>query len=210
MKTWAAVAAFLIVPLAASGCSSGDADAGPAAATVTVTETASAEPPPAEAELEPLVLNMDEAPGSVCFSPAVPRDLAWFDVTWKANTDLDEFSFELIDPVGVKQVGGGLIVPPINFGGRIDFGGASSWDQRAKVLDDKVLFWSQRDAVWSWVPIEGQSGLLVLHLRLDDKVLEQPGGGGFDGVEATYRTADGETGTVRAEVRNAYRIGKRC
>lgn len=210
MKTWAAMAVFLIVPLAASGCSSGDADAEPAAATVTVTETASAEPAPAEAELEPLVLSIGGPPGSTCFTPSAARDLAWFDVTWKANTDLDSFSFELIDPVGVKQVGDGMIVPPVNFGGRIDFGGASSWDKRAEVLDDKFLFWSQRAPVWEWVPIEGQSGLLVLHLRLDEAVLEQPGGGGFDGVVATYRTEDGTTGTVRAEAPNAYQLRNRC
>lgn len=212
MKTWAAMAAFLTVPLVASGCSSGDADPEPAAATVTVTETVSAEPgePEESDELEPLVLNIDAGAGRTCFTPQTPRDMAWFDVTWKANEDLESFSFKLIDPVGVKLAGGGVIVPPVNFGGRIDFGGTASWESRATVLDSRMVSWTQRSPIWSWTPIEGQTGLLVLHLRLDDAILDQPGGGGFDGVTARYRTDDGETGTVTADARNAYQYRKRC
>lgn len=196
MKTWAAVAAFLTLPLAAcsSEGSEPSADApAPATTTVTVTETASAEPDPLEVTLD--------SGGSICYSSGSVPDIAWFDVTWKANVPLDSLRFELIDPVNVRQVGPAVTVPPTNFGGRIDFGGATAWDDRAEVLDDKFVSWVQRGPLWTWSPIDGESGLLVLHLRMK-------GTGGFGGVTAEYRTGEGETGSVTAPA--TYTFRPRC
>lgn len=194
---------------ALAGCSSDDGgSADPPVTTSTASPTASVEPvdaPSQPAEPAPLELSMDTT-GTVCFDRTATPDLAWFDLTWKANTDLDSFHFKLVDAVGVKKVGSDLTVPPMNFGGRIDFGGASTWAGHAKALDNKFLFWSQRDQVVFTAPMKDQTGLLVMHLRFDPAT--DPAS--FDGVTARYRTADGDIGTVTAKGRNLYQVREHC
>ncbi|GAA4378054.1 hypothetical protein [Nocardioides caricicola] len=203
MNMRTAVAALTIAVLA--GCSSDDGgSSAPPAPTPTASVQRVDSPSQPPAEPAPLDLHLDTG-GTICFDRAATPDLAWFDVTWKANTDLDSFRFKLVNPVGVTKVGGDINVPPMNFGGQIPFGGAATWADRAKVLDDKFLFWSQRGPVAFWSPAEDETGLLVMHLRFD-----QVDDASFDGVTATYRTADGEVGRVTARGPEIYQVRDRC
>jgi hypothetical protein len=146
-----------------------------------------------------------------CLEPIAARDLAYFNIEWKANTDLDSIRFKLTNPDGVEQVARDTInVPPMNFGGRIDYGGFAVWDDRAKALDYKFLSWSQADDMLFKFAGPDETGLVVLHLKLDEKALDSPAGATFDGVTARYHTADGETGTVSIDDRNKFRAQGRC
>jgi len=161
--------------------------------------------PPASDEPALLTLSADPV-GTTCFADEIP-DLAWFEVRWKSLAQLDSFRFELVGSRGVKSVGSGWIVPPVNYGGRIDYSGSALWDGWRQALNDRLLSTSQMDRVDSWVPDKGQSGLLVLHLRFDPKVVDH-GGATIEGVRATYETADGQTG--EATVHIGQRFGSGC
>lgn len=202
-----AVAAGLLttaVVLGAAACSGSDSDARDAAPTPsTATETPTG---PA-----PLTLTSGGPSGSSCLLPYAPRDLAWFDVTWKAGTDLDSLRFRLTDPVGVREHPSGTInVPPVNYGGRIDYGGSAFWPERAKALDTRTTSWAQRGPMWTWSPAAGETGLAVLHIVLDEKALHSVQGASFSGVRATYRTADGESGSVAVRARSTFRARPTC
>ena len=67
------------------------------------------------------------------------EDLAWFDVTWRTETDVDGFTVELVDADGITKVGPALTVPPVNVGGQIALGGTSTWDGRRDVLGGSGL-----------------------------------------------------------------------
>ncbi|MCR6030457.1 hypothetical protein GGQ22_03265 [Nocardioides sp. zg-579] len=153
-------------------------------------EGASAEP----VAQEPLLaLTSSSIRGESC-TVGPPRDLAWFDVQWEALADLDGFAFELVDPVGVRQVGEGIVVPPVNYGGRIDYSGATTWSGRADIGRSGEVSWVERDPVSSWVPVEGQTGLVVLHLRFDGTPAS------ISGVRATWAAADGEQGETTVDL----------
>jgi hypothetical protein len=145
-------------------------------------------------------------------SASAARDLAYFDVSWKSDADLESLTLRLTNPVGVKQVvADTLNVPPRNFGGRIDLGGSAAWKDRAKVLDDPALMWPRADDLWAWSPAEGESGLGVLHIRVDDRAIGTPEGASFDGVTATYRTVSGDAGSVSLRTPNTFRAqGNGC
>lgn len=189
-----------------TGCAGGDEPA-PASP-----RPSAAQPTPADAQapaVAPLILHGDGASSS-CLDADASTDLAYFDVSWKATTDLDSVRFTLIDPIGVRQVGAGLNVPPVNFGGRIDYGGSVPWDEHAEVLDNRWVSWPQHRSVWTWTPIEGETGLLVLHLRVDRSALNTDEGASFGGVTAYYRTSDGSKGSVSVHVPNELRRRGHC
>lgn len=71
-----------------------------------------------------------------------------------------------------------------------------------------MLLWPARDAMWSWVPTKGETGLAVLHLRVAPKAAGSDQAVGFDGVTASYRTRDGVHGSATIEDRNVFR--RRC
>lgn len=156
-----------------------------------------------------LVLHADGR-DRACLEPGAATDLAWFDVTWEATAELESVSFRLTHPVGVLQVGGGITVPPVNFGGRIDDGGSASWAGRAAALDNRQLSWSRRGAASAWSPTTGETGLLALHLRLDERALASRAGASFTGVAATYTTRDGATGVATVDVHDTFRSRAHC
>jgi len=192
------------VLLACSTGSSGERDdpagAPPASSTP---GAAPAGHPAAGTEDDVLTLAAAGAAGTTCFTGPVP-DLAWFEVQWKAHADLDSFAFELVDPHGVRSVGPGWIVPPVNYGGRIDYGGSTRWEGWRRAIDDRVLTPSQLDSARSWVPSADQSGLLVLHLRFDPRVTARSAAS-FTGVRATWTAADGSVGESTVAARARFR-----
>lgn len=150
-----------------------------------------------------LRLHTSDAGGSVCVASRI-RDYAWFDVTWKATEDLESMAFDLPGAEHVRAVGDALTVPPVNYGGRIDYSGATSWTGRADLGKDRQISWSQRDTVWSWTPVKGQTGLLVLHLRFDGEPAR------IDRVRARWTTQDGRTGSTEVAVPERWRFGPGC
>ena len=197
--------------LGTAGCSGDDADPGQAEGALSTAATATATATPTDAGEPPLALTSGGPSGSMCLTPAAARDLAWFDVTWKAGTDLDSLSFRLTDPVGVRQrVAGTINVPPVNYGGRIDYGGSAFWPERAKALDTRTTSWVQHAPMWTWSPSAGETGLAVLHVVLDEQALHSRAGASFSGVRARYRTVDGETGSVAVRSRATFRSRAGC
>ena len=196
LRTAATVVAALTV-LVGGGCTAdessdtrGDGVDDGAVPAATGSPTASAAP-------DPVVLTGGGGSGGSCLTPRAARDLAFFDIGWKTSVALDSLRFRLVDPVGIHQrTGDTLDVPPVNFGGRIDYSGFSSWSTRAEALDTRSTSWAQHDAMWAVSPIAGESGLTVLHLQLDERALRSKKGASFSGVRATYRTRAGETGSV--------------
>ncbi|MBZ5741370.1 hypothetical protein [Nocardioides mangrovi] len=197
--------------LALAGCSS-DPDepestgASPSSATSEASPSTSA-----VAEAEPaLELTTGTIREHDCVEPADRiLDLAWFDVMWRAHEDLDSFHFRLVDSDGAKAIGPGFTVPPVNFGGRIDYSGALRWDGWRRGINDRMLSTIQMGSVVFWSPIEDETGLLVLHLRFDPRALRADGVH-IGGVEATYRTADGETGTASVDTDLRWVERDRC
>lgn len=189
-----------LIPALLAGCSSDDDDPGAdPAATVTVTDTL---------EPDPLELATDTVRGTACLGDPELPDLAWFDVQWRANVDLEEFAFALVGAEGVRQVGSAETVPPVNFGGRIDFAGDATWEGHHAVLAKaRGLRGTEVESADFWSPTAGETGLAVLHLRFDPKVLRSEKGGRIGGVRATYTSADGAQGEVEVDVPLRLRAG---
>lgn len=185
-----------------TGCQADSSnDAQPAPSMSTVTGTAS--PDAAAAAEAPLELT-DGQRGKICLQQSPDVDLAWFNTQWKANEELDSFEFSLVGARGVRMVGTPITVPPVNFGGRIDYSGAVSWDTRSDLAKERVISWWQRDNTLFWTPIKDESGLLVLHLRFSQHKAY------IGGVKATYVTHKGEKGSVQATAHEKYFVGGRC
>lgn len=186
-----------------SACSSDDDDGGGSTApTETVT---------VEAEADPLVLRTDNIRTTHCWDDEPPGELAWYDVQWRAGVDLEEFSFSLTGAEGVRLVGAPKTVPPVNFGGRIDYSGTSTWEPHKRLIRRaNAVNGFNLDSVDFWSPLAGETGLLVMHLRFDPDALASAAGARLGGVSAAYTTADGETGEASVDTRNVFRTGKRC
>ncbi|MCW2792101.1 MAG: hypothetical protein JWO76_1199 [Nocardioides sp.] len=203
MKITIAAALSVVGLVLASGCDAGadpDADAGPTASPTSAAP--SAEPTPqADAPLE---LTTNSQRSTSCLKESGKVELAWFESEWKANEDLESFRFSLVDAAGVRSVGFPINVPPVNYGGRIDYSGATSWDRRDLIGKQRFVSWSQRDSTDAWTPIEDQTGLVVFHLRFTEPKAS------IGGVRASYVTADGEKGSVEVAMRERFIVGGRC
>jgi len=191
-----------LIPGTLSACSSDDGGDDASAPTKTVTVTAEPDP-------EPLTLTTENVRTKACFDDPAPADVAWLDVQWQAHVDLDEFSFELTGAKGVTQVGSAETVPPVNFGGRIGFSGEVTWEGHRKYLANNVsdITGSNIESADLKTPIEGETGLVILHLRFDPKVLGTEKGGRLAGVKASYTTVEGEEGEVRVDSPHVIRAG---
>ena len=188
-----------------AGCTSGSSDdAKPAPASAapesSSSPSSSAPSPGFDAEtgqvtrVEPaLAVTTDTRRATVCYE-ADGRDLAYVDYSWRAATDLTVSKVELVDPVGVRLVGRPVTVPPVNYGGRIDYGGILDWKTHEKRLArNRFVTWAGRDRVDLYDFSGGQTGMFVVHLRL------AKGTGSSHGLRVTYRTADGsDTYTAEA------------
>lgn len=147
-----APALALLSVLTLAACSSEDADPGSSegtgnvdTATVPSAGATSAEPEPVlVAPDPPLELFASTVESKGCAERPRVHDWAWMDVQWKANQDLQGFSFSLVDPVGVELVGDPVTVPPVNFGGRVDESGEYDWATRADIGDSRFLEWRSR------------------------------------------------------------------
>ncbi len=158
--------------------------------------------------VEPLVLSSSTVNADSCLlDPGDPVDQSWYEVTWKAHADLESFSFELVDPVGVRQVGQAVSVPPVNFGGRIDYSGASTWQDRAEGYDSVFTDARAAERVDFLSPLEGQTGLVAFHLRFDPDVVASRQGASVAGVKARYRLQDGTGGEAVVDVPSRWRSG---
>ena len=217
-RTVSAAVSVLTALLALGACSGSsgadEPDAAPRSAAPTseppASESAAGEPAAGETVAKPaLALITGSVKSRSCFTREVPRDLAWFDVQWKAREDLDEFSFDLVGADGVSTKGSGFVVPPVNFGGRIHLSGSATWEGWRKAVDSRLVTVFEADPVVFWSPAKGQTGLLVLHLVFDQEAL-RTGGASFDGIKATYTTADGETGEVTVDTRQRFAAGDAC
>lgn len=156
----------------------------------------------------PLALSTGTGTSVACSPSGRPlADLAWFDVTWKATQSLDSFSFSIVDPRGVQQIGGGRTVPPVNVGGSIAYGGSSTWRDRAKGFDSPQTQGSKAEGVALHRPATGETGLLALHLRIDPEVAASPKGATFAAVKATYALPDGTSGQTRLDIDQVWRRG---
>jgi hypothetical protein len=155
-----------------------------------------------------LVLQTDSPEGTACFDRGNPGDLAVFEFQWKALADLEKFDFQIVGAEGLKQVGPAKTVLPVNKGGQIMFGGVVPWADVREVLGGhSQVAPGAPESVDGWVPIEGQSGLLVLRVRFDDAALMSKNGASYDGVKATYTGTDGSTGEVVAVSDQKFRAG---
>ncbi len=134
-------------------------------------------------------------------------DLAWFDVTWSSETDLDGFTVELVDAHGVTKVGPALTVPPRNFGGDIDFSGASTWDSRKTILDSTSTIGALTEDTETHYVAAGETGLLALHLRFDPEVTHTRTGATIPAIRATYYDADGNAAQTELKINQRWKIG---
>jgi len=193
-----------LVPATLAACSSDDDEEGDAASGPTETVTVTAEP-----DLQPLILTTETVRNVACFDDPTPVDIAWFAAQWQANVDLGGISFELTGAEGVRQIGSAETVPPVNFGGRIDFDGDATWAGHRRFLQKNVSSVRGYDveSVDFWSPTAGQTGLVVLHLRFDPSVLGSERGGRIEGVRAAFTTLDGEEGEVTVETPRVLRAG---
>ncbi|MDP3894003.1 hypothetical protein [Nocardioides sp.] len=158
---------------------------------------------------EPLTLSHPAGEGAICFADRAPADMAWYDVRWRANVDLQEFSFEISGAEGVTQVGAARTVPPRNFGGRIDASGIVSWKDHPQVLRrNPHLSGGAVESTLARHPIAGETGMVVLRLRMDPDVLATDAGARFDGVHATYTTGDGEQGQTQVATQQVFKTGR--
>lgn len=147
----------------------------------------------------------------VCAGKIFPRDLAFFDVSWRAGTDLQLLEIRVDAPEGLKQVVADTrTIPPQNFGGRISVGGVTAWADRERTLRSPQLNLAGDARLSEETPIEGATGLAVLRLKLDEEALRSARGASFTGISATYVTVDGETGTVTAPSEAVFRAKGRC
>lgn len=167
-KRVAIVPAFVVV-LTMSACTDTEptSDSGTHADAATTAQTP-AQADASAAAVEPALELSGVDNVDTCMEPDASRNLAFFDVTWKANTDLNSIDFGLVNPVGVKQVAADTLnVPPKNFGGRIDYSGSASWKSRMRALNDEILMVSRAGDMWSESPIDGETGLAVMHIKFD-------------------------------------------
>ncbi len=135
----------------------------------------------------------------------MPIDLAWFDVTWRANTDLDAVEFDLVDAEGMVDVGTPVNIPPVDCGGRIDYAGDSSWAGRKRSCDTRATDVHRVEDIAILSPLEGQTGLVSFHLRFDPDVLDSKAGASVKGVNATYTMPDGTVPSTTVDVPSTWR-----
>lgn len=99
-----------------------------------------------------------------CFSTGALQDLAWFGPTYQANADLETYDVEVVGE-NVSAVGTVYTVPPLNVGGRIATAGAVSWPSPQVFEKESQIVWALRDDMSFHSASEGETGLLVTHLR---------------------------------------------
>lgn len=212
-----AVVALLSATACSSADSSGDASAdsstGPAeptAAVPTGEESATPSSTPAGTVAAPLELS-GGGTTEVCAGKRFPRDLAFFEVSWEAGTDLEFFEIRVDAPEGLRQVvADTLTIPPRKPGGRIAVSGMTAWAERERTLRSPQLALAGGTRLSEESPIEGATGLAVLRLKIDEDALDSASGASFGSVSATYRTVDGETGTVSEPSEVVFRAKGRC
>lgn len=192
--------------LALSACSGSDGAEADASTTPPVTDDGSSGDSQATTDDEPgervyggssTPLSLSVATGGTvaCFEgDDATTDLAWFDVAWKAHTDLEEVSFELRG--SDARVSPAVSVPPFNPEGVILNSGSTPWPPAQELADKPGLLWSQRADADLMSPVEGETGLLVFRVRPAEQVTSGNGVATLEDVRATYLTADGETGEV--------------
>ncbi|QWC85142.1 hypothetical protein KLP28_16740 [Nocardioidaceae bacterium] len=108
-------------------------------------------------------------------------DLGVMDFYLDAAVDIESLRMELIDPRGVRLVGRPVLVPAVNRGGSIPYGGTVDWDDRAEVLgEQKFIEWSARQSTRFASISGGDSYLVLMRLRpTADRV-------SFDGLRVDY------------------------
>lgn len=213
VKPWLLVP-LLVAPLALSACGTEE----PAGSVhrddpaTTRSQDSSAGPGPGTAsavasDTDPLVLDISTTESEGCWRVAPRKDVAWFEVTWRANEDLEAFEFDLDTEGPVKQIGQALTVSPVNFGGRIDTSGEVPWgSHRAHLTKNRFLLGETLGSVDSSSPTEGETGMLVFRLRFDAEDLESRTAR-IVAVNGSYETVDGEQGEVSLSTRFSYRAG---
>lgn len=145
------------------------------------------------------------ARGASCFDGAI-ADYGWFNAQWEAHVDLDAVRFRLTGNTGVKTVGSPTTVPPVNFGGRIDYGGMVDWADQSPLATDRFVYWPDRDDADFLSPIEGQTGLLLFHLRFPQATVDGDQDASLGDLVAEYTQADGTAGTVTLPIDQDYRF----
>lgn len=140
-----------------------------------------------------------------------PGDLAWFVVTVEVHRDLEQISFSLIDPVGVRSVGPGEVIQPINQGGRIAMSGTVDWkDRHATWRASRQLQPFSEERATDWVPTAGQTALVSLRLRYSDAVRSGAETASLSGVRAVYELPDESTGGADVFFTETMGFGKDC
>ncbi|ANH39768.1 hypothetical protein I601_3362 [Nocardioides dokdonensis FR1436] len=197
----AGLAPALAITLALSGCTGDDGESPAAAATATATVTVE---PGAddEQQAQPVSLELTSS-GTSCFSRP-QADIAWMDVTWRATRDVATAEFSLVDSDGVRQVGAALDLPPRNVGGTISYGGATTWPPGEVLRRESQVVWAARDSAEQMSLFEGQTGLLLFHLRFDDDVLAGERVADLGAVQVAWTDEDGGTGTTVLPVEQSF------
>ncbi len=187
----------LVLASLLTGCT-GDGGGSPTSsptATVTATVTATADP----VEEQEAVRLEAASSGTTCYDRPYP-DLAWFDVTYEASRDVSSIDFTVVGADGLAQVGPTINLPPVNFGGTIAFGGELAWPPGDLVRDARQISWTARSRASSLSLAQGQTGLLMFHLRLDRSVLDGDRTARLGGIRATWREPDGTKGVSELPV----------
>lgn len=143
---------------------------------------------------KPLELRTAARDTELCSYNVGRPDLAWYDLTVKVNGEADWVRLDLVNAEGVHIAGSPTVIPAVNFGGRIDTGGFALWSDRNTVANSNQVQWGQPRKPRVLVPTEGQTAMLMMRLRFTD------GDASFDGVKATYRLPDGETGSTTVKM----------
>lgn len=164
---------------------------------------------PSATAAAPLALTTDIVRGRSCVSDRTPADLAWYEVTVKAEEDVTIDAIELETSPGVKRVGPALVVPLRP--NEIPATGSWTWEARHKFANRRAWRWADRQAVGADSQAHlraGDTAMLVLHLRYDHRALKQTSAT-FSGVLATYHVGD-QRGEAHVDLDLQVRARQRC
>ena len=220
MKAFAATMVAVILMTTSASCSSDEDDDQSAPQPPAASGSAPTVPTPSagsdgaqandlEVDDGVMALSTNTRGGTSCFDGDIV-DYGWFDTSWRSHTDLDSVRFRLEGSTGVRVVGSPTTIPPVNFGGRIDYGGMIEWSDKSPLANDRVIRWSSRGDTDFLSPIEDQTGLLLFHLRFDGAALTGKQSAALGDLVAAYTTLEGETATVTLDIDQRFTVGKKA
>ena len=116
-----------------------------------------------------LEITTDTESARDCFAERF-SDIGILDFQVRTAADIHSVRFRLLDPQGVRLVGRPILVPALNRGGSIPYGGSVTWEDRSRVLSEqRFIDWSSREGSRFFEPVAGGSYLVVAHIEFTEE-----------------------------------------